>query len=156
MCIRDRRYGVRTLARTPGFAAVAILVMALGIGANVALFTVVRSVLLKPLPFKDPDRLMMLYENSSEQFPYNAIAGGVFAEWQKQNRSYSNLSLIGDAELNLSGAGGQLPEKMRGGNCTWNFLDTLGVQPALGRNFTSADDQLSANGTVLILSLIHI
>jgi putative ABC transport system permease protein len=150
LLLRDVRYGVRTLARTPGFAAVAILVMALGIGANVALFTVVRSVLLKPLPFKDPDRLMMLYENSSEQFPYNAIAGGVFAEWQKQNRSYSNLSLIGDAELNLSGAGGQLPEKMRGGNCTWNFLDTLGVQPALGRNFTSADDQLSANGTVLI------
>jgi putative ABC transport system permease protein len=148
---RDLRYGVRTLARSPGFAAIAILVMALGIGANVALFTVVRSVLLKPLPFKDPDSLVMLYERSDDgEFAYNDIAGGVFAEWRKQNRSFSDMALIGEAEFNLSGAGGQLPEKIEGGNCTWNLLPVLGVQPVLGRNFTAADDQLSANGTALL------
>jgi len=91
--LRDLRIGVRTLARTPGFAAIAILVMALGIGANVALFTVVRGVLLKPLPYKDPNQLVALYEHSADdQYPYNIIAPGVFAEWQKQNRTFSSLA----------------------------------------------------------------
>jgi putative ABC transport system permease protein len=148
---RDLRYGVRTLWRTPGFAIVAILVMALGIGANVALFTVVRSVLLKPLPFVEPDRLVALYEHSADdQYPYNVIAPGVFAEWRRQNRSFSDLALFGDAEFSLSGASGQLPEKVRGASCTWNLLSTLGVQPALGRDFTAADDRHSANATVLM------
>ena len=148
---RDVYYGARTLKRSPGFAAIAILVMALGIGANVAMFTVVRSVLLKPLPFEEPERLVALYEYSSDdQFPYNDIAGGVFAEWRKQNRSFSNLALLGEAQLNLSGAAGQFPERLRGAGCTWNLLSTLGVKPALGRDFTAADDQLSANGTVLL------
>jgi putative ABC transport system permease protein len=149
--LRDVRYGSRTLMRTPGFAAIAIVVMALGIGANVALFTVVRSVLLNPLPFHDPDRLVALYEQSPDgQYPYNIIAGGVFAEWRKQNRSFSDLALFGEAEFNLSGVSGQLPEKVHGVACTWNLLPTLGVQPALGRNFTEADDRHSANATVLM------
>jgi putative ABC transport system permease protein len=151
LLLRDVRFAVRTLARTPGFAAMAILVMALGIGANVALFTVVRSVLLKPLPFNDPNRLVMLYEHSNDgEFAYNAVAGGVFAEWQKQNRSFSDLAMFGEEDFNLSAAGGQLPEKLRGVNCTWNLLSTLGVRPALGRDFTAADDQHAANGTALI------
>src|SRR5215468_7462829 len=74
---RDLRYALRTLSRTPGFASIAILIMALGIGANTALFTVVRSVLLKPLPFEDPERLVMLYEVSGpHNYPYNTVAGG--------------------------------------------------------------------------------
>ena len=151
LLMRDLRYGVRTLARTPGFAAIAVLVIALGIGANVTMFTVVRSVLLKPLPFNDPDRLVALYEHSADdQYPYNIIAPGVFAEWQKQNRTFSSLAFFGDAEFNLSGVRGQLPEKVHGAACTWNLLPTLGVQPALGRNFTEADDRHSANATVLM------
>jgi predicted permease len=151
LLLRDVRFALRTLLRTPGFAAMAILVMALGIGANVALFTVVRSVLLKPLPFKDPSRLVRLYEHSNEgEFAYNAVSGGVYTEWLKQNRSFSDLALMGEEDFNLSAAGGQLPEKLRGGNCTWNLLTTLGVQPALGRDFTATDDQHSANGTALI------
>jgi putative ABC transport system permease protein len=150
LLLRDVRHGARTLARPPGFAAIAILVMALGIGANVALFTVVRSVLLKPLPFQEPEQLVALYENTSGQFPYNAVAGGMFAEWKKQNLTFSDLALIGEAEFNLSGGGGQLPEKVHGSDCTWNLLPLLGVQPALGRNFTAADDRHSADGTVLM------
>ncbi len=148
---RDLRYATRTLARTPAFATISIIVIALGIGANVALFTVVRSVLLKPLPFKDPDRLVKLYEQSADgRSPFNLVAGGVFSEWSKQNRSFSGLALVGEAEINLSGSSGQLPEKLHGASCTWNLLPLLGVRPVLGRNFTKDEDQHSANGTVLL------
>jgi putative ABC transport system permease protein len=149
LLLRDVRFGVRTLTRTPGFTFIAILVMALGIGANVALFTVVRSVLLKPLPYKDSDQLVALYEHLG-QSEYNAVAGGAFAEWQKQNHSFSDMALLGETDFNLSGANGQLPERVHGVTCSWTLLPTLGVQPALGRNFTAADDQHSANATVLM------
>ena len=89
----DLRYALRTLRKSPGFTLVAVLVMALGIGATTALFTVVRSVLLKPLPFKEPDRLIRLYEHSfDDKFQYNVVAGGVFAEWKKQSHGFSDLA----------------------------------------------------------------
>jgi len=151
LLLRDVRYGMRTLTRTPGFAAIAILVMALGIGANVALFTIVRSVLFKPLPFRDPDRLVRLYESNPDgKFPYNANAGGVFAEWKKQSRSFTDMALCGYAGYNLSGAGEQLPEGVRAGSFSWNLLPILGIQPSLGRNFTADEDRPSANPTVLL------
>ena len=91
--------------RTPGFAAIAILVMALGIGANTAMFTIVRSVLLKPLPFPEPERLVALYEQSPDgQYPYNIVAGGMFAEWKKAESQLLRHRHLGEAEYNLSGA----------------------------------------------------
>ncbi len=149
---RDVRIAGRTLHRTPGFAAIAILVMALGIGANIALFTVVRSVLLKPLPFSDPDRLMMVYESKvgDENPEDNVVAPGVFAPWRDGNHSFSSLALYGDAEMSLSGTGGQLPEMLHGEQCSWNLLSTLGVKPAMGRDFNSSDDRHDASGTVLL------
>src|SRR6202161_3436835 len=93
---RDLRFSLRTLGRTPGFTVIAILVMALGIGANVALFAVVRGVLLKPLPFHDPDRLVMLYEPGHHEdaaSASNLVSGGMYAEWKKQNSSYNSLAL---------------------------------------------------------------
>src|SRR6266699_6175168 len=152
MALQNMRIGVRTLARTPGFAFISILVIAIGIGANVALFTVVRSVLLKPLPFKEPERLIRLYEHSvDDKFPYNMAAGGIFAEWKKQSHSFSDLALISTSgEYNLSGAGGQLPERVRAVECSWDLFPTLGVEPALGRNFSAAEDQPSANATVIL------
>ena len=147
----DVRYGLRTLRRTLGFAAIAVLVMALGIGANVALFTIVRSVLLEPLPFKDPDRLVRLYEVSPDgKFPYNISAGGVYAEWKKQSQSFSSLAISRCAGYNLSGSGEQLPEGVRAATISWDLLPTLGMKPAMGRNFTSDDDKPSANPTVLL------
>src|SRR5882762_6530337 len=92
---RDLRFSLRTLRRTPGFTVIAILVMALGIGANVALFTVVRGVLLKPLPFLDPNRLVMLYESGllgDDTTGTNVVSGGIYAEWKKRNRSYNSLA----------------------------------------------------------------
>jgi predicted permease len=127
--------------------------MALGIGANVALFTVVRGVLLKPLPFHDPDRLVMLYEASlpeNNTSGSNSVAGGMYDEWKKQNRSYSGLALAKGSRVGLSGSGGQLPEKLYSAQFSWDMLGTLGVQPALGRDFTQADDSPGATGTVLL------
>ena len=150
---RDLRISLRTLLRTPGFAVIAILVMALGIGANVALFTVVRGVLLKPLPFLDPDRLVMLYEGAlreDDTAGSNVVSGGMYAEWKKQNRSYSSLALAQRIRVGLSGSGGQLPEKLNSALFSWDMLRTLGVRPAVGRDFTQADDSPAANGTVLL------
>ncbi len=128
MFLQNMRISMRTLTRTPGFALLSILVIAIGIGANVALFTVVRSVLLKPLPFKEPERLIRLYEHSSDdKFPYNNSAGGIFAEWKKQSRSFSDLAILSTfGDYNLSGAGGQIPEKVRAALCSWNLFPTLG------------------------------
>ena len=127
--------------------------MALGIGANVALFTVVRGVLLKPLPFQEPDRLQMLYEagpHETDASGFNMVSGGMYAEWKRQNRSFSSLAIVQDSRVGLSGSGGQLPEKLYSAVISWNLLRTLGVQPAFGRDFTQADDSPSANGTVLL------
>jgi predicted permease len=148
---RDLRNGARSLWRTPRFALVAIFVMALGIGATTALFTVVRSVILEPLPFKEPARLLHLYEYFDDVFLYNASAGGVFAEWKKQSTQFSDLAIYSyRTEYNLSGSGGQLPEKVRAAECSWNLFATLGVEPAFGRKFTAEDDQPSANATVVL------
>jgi predicted permease len=150
--MRDLRYVLRTLRRAPGFALAVIVVLALGIGAVTAMFTIVRSVLLKPLPFREPERLVRLYEQSTDgKFPYNVVAGGVFEEWKKQSHSFSDLALLKDFwEYNLSTTGGQLPETVRAAQCSWNLFQTLGVEPVLGRSFTAADDQLSANATVIL------
>jgi predicted permease len=148
---RDLRYGARALRRTPGFALVSIVVIALGIGVNAALFTVVRSVLLKPLPFRDPQRLVRLYESlPAFNSLYNQSAGGIFAEWQKQSHSFSGMAMRGYAGYNLSGTQGQLPEAVQAATFSWNMLPVLGVEPAMGRNFTAADDRQSANGTVIL------
>ncbi|HEV2325244.1 MAG TPA: ABC transporter permease [Terracidiphilus sp.] len=149
--LRDLRVGARTLRRTPGFTAVAILVIALGIGANVAMFTVVRGVLLTPLPFTDPGRLLMLYERSSVgNFPFNVVAGGIYDAWNNENRTFSSMALVQSSGADLSAAGGGLPEHLSTANVTWNLFPTLGVQPALGRGFTATDDSKAANGTVVL------
>src|SRR5579863_392424 len=150
--LHDLRYALRQLRRTPGFTIVAVLVMALGIGANVALFTVVRGVLLKPLPFQDPDRLLMLYEHTlpGDQFAYNNVAGGMYAAWKAQNRSFSSMGLLQYNQDNLSGTGGQLPETLRSARVSWDMFPTLGVQPVIGRGFVQSDDSPAANGTVVL------
>jgi predicted permease len=153
--LRDLRIGARTLGRTPGFAVVAILITALGTGSSVALFTVVRGVLLRPLPFPDSDRLLTLYERSTPaagggDFPHNQVAGGVYETWNRENTTFSSLALVRDDGADLSASGGQLPETLNRANVSWNLFPTLGVKPALGRGFTSTDDSPSADGTVVL------
>lgn len=153
LLLRDFAYGVRALRRTPGFAIVAILVMALGIGANIALFTIVRGVILRPLPFKDPDRLLMLYESGKhddETDGHNLVSGGVYSEWKNHNHTLESIALVQDGEFVLSGSRDQLPENLAGAECTWNLFSTLGVRPILGRDFTSADDRHDATPTAIL------
>ncbi|HLY91636.1 MAG TPA: permease prefix domain 1-containing protein, partial [Candidatus Angelobacter sp.] len=134
--LRDLRISIRTLARQPGFSAVAILVIAVGIGATISLFTVVWSVLLKPLPFDRPEQLVRLYE-ISERFPANGPSPGIYAEWKRQTKSFSSLALYKPwSRYNLSD-GGTLPEQVRATICSWDLFATLGVQPLIGRSFTA-------------------
>jgi len=149
--LRDLRIGMRTLRRTPGFTVIAILVMALGIGANVALFTVVRGVLLRPLPFKDPNRLLMLYErDSAGNFPFDMVAAGVYAAWNRGNSTFSSMALVNEGRADLSGSNGDLPETLDSAEVSWSLFSTLGVRPVLGRDFTAADDNRAANSTVIL------
>lgn len=149
--LRDLRCTVRTLNRTPAFALVAIVVMGLGIGANTALFSIVHSVLLQPLPFHQPDRLMMLYEESMDgKNPLSIVAPGIFKAWQ-QNRSFESMALFFPRdELNLSGGGGYLPERINAAACSWNLFSTLGARPAYGRTFAPSDDTVKSSGTVIL------
>jgi putative ABC transport system permease protein len=147
---QDLRFALRMLLKSPGSTSAVVIALALGIGASTAMFTVVRSVLLRPLPFKDPERLIHLYENS-DKFEYNQNAGGIFAAWRKESHDFSDLALYSSgAEYNLSGTSGQLPEKVRATECTWNLFRALGVEPAVGRGFAEDDDLPSANGTTVL------
>ena len=149
LLFRDLRIAVRTLARQPGFSIVSTLVIAVGIGATVSLFTVVWSVLLKPLPFAHPEQLVRLYE-SSDRFPHNVVSPGIYAEWKRQSKSFSSLALYNQwPEYNLSD-GAAPPERLPATICSWDLFTTLGVQPLIGRSFTPADDRASAIGTVII------
>jgi len=150
--LHDLRFGFRMLLKNPGSTAAVVIALALGIGASTAMFTVVRSVLLQPLPFKDPARLIRLYEYSSDdKVPYNNVAAGIFKAWKNESHSFSDLAIVSlGAKYNLSGQSGQLPERVRAAECSWTLFPSLGVEPALGRTFTSSDDQPSANGTVVL------
>jgi len=152
--LHDLRYSVRTLTRAPGFAAIAIVVMALGIGANIALFAVVRNVLLRPLPYRDADRLVAIYEhNIDHQDPksFLPVDAGSFSEWQKASQGAAEMAMVSPWQnYNVSYGGGKLPEKVDAAWCSWNFFSVLGIQPALGRAFTAEDDRPGAAATVLL------
>jgi predicted permease len=152
--IRDIRYAIRTLANTPGFTLTAILVMAVGIGATTALFTVVRSVLLNPLPYPQSSRLVSLYESetvSTNPSPWDPVAGGVFHEWQRATHNTAQMALTSPWQgYNVSAGGGQLPESVSAAFVSWNLFRVLGVAPALGRDFLAADDKPSAQATAIL------
>jgi predicted permease len=151
---RDLRYGVRTLGRSPGFALTAILVMALGIGATTSLFTIVRAVMLKPLPFRDPGNLVTVYEhfrnsiNSGDGF--NVVSPADYRDWRQQTHGFQDMAAWDDCGFNLSGVHAELPEVVEAAAGSWNLFSVLGMQPALGRAFTAAEDQPEANRVVLL------
>jgi predicted permease len=148
---RDLRYGSRTLLRTPGFSLTAIMVIALGIGATASLFTVVRSVLLRPLPFRDPDKLVMLYERFREaKDSYNVVAPADFRDWRAQTHGFEDMAAWRWWGGNLSGDHGELPEVVAAAAGSWNLFSVLGVQPVLGRTFTPDEDRIGANDVVIL------
>jgi len=132
------RYGLRMLARSPGFTAVAVLTLALGIGANTAIFSVVNAVLLRPLPYKDPDRLVRIWETRPGQaFPRTVISQGEYLTWREQARSFEQLAIIDYPGFSLSDGGE--PEQTPGAVVTTNFFEMLGIAPALGRSFAAGE-----------------
>jgi predicted permease len=153
MLLRDVGYAARTLRRSPGFTAVSILILGAGIGANTALFTVVRSVLLRPLPFAQPERLVALHRVGIAGNPATeneTVAAGDFNDWQRATHYFEEMAIWRWSGFNLSGGGGELPEFVDAADVSWNLLRTLGVQPALGRGFTAADDMQGANRTAML------
>jgi putative ABC transport system permease protein len=147
--VRDLRYALRSLGRNPGFACVSVLALALGIGANSAIFTVVNSVLLQPLRFQKPEQLVLVRErNLKAGFPEFSLSPGNYLGYRDQNHTFSGIAAFGEAGFNL--AGGGEPERLRGTNVTAEFFDVLGRRPALGRNFTAREGQLGSHRVAIL------
>src|SRR5581483_11728160 len=136
----DLRFGLRTLLRKPGFACVAVLSLALGIGANTAIFSLVDAVLLRPLPFREPERLVMVWEDATRiGFPHNTPAPANYADWKAQNQVFEEMAALRWGSFNLTGDGE--PEKIDSQGVTANFFSLLGVEPKQGRTFLPEEDQ---------------
>ncbi|HEX8140372.1 MAG TPA: ABC transporter permease [Pyrinomonadaceae bacterium] len=147
---QDLRYGLRMLRKNPGFAVVAVIALSLGIGANAAIFSVVNAVLLRSLPYDDPDRLVVLRENKPPQFPEFSVAPGNFIDWQKQNTVFEKLAAVRGFPYNLVDAGSE-PERLRGARVSAGLFEMLGARPAQGRTFLAEEDQ-PGHDAVAILS----
>ena len=145
--LQDIRYALRTLVKNPGFTVVAVLTLALGIGANTALFSVVNGVLLNPLPFSTPDQLVALYANRVH-LERASISYPNFLDWQRENHSFASLAAFRPDDFNLTGAGEA--EHIRGEMVSADLFSTLGVKPVIGRSFSSEEDRLGGAPVVLI------
>src|SRR5947207_2687822 len=147
--LKDIRYAVRSLTKHPGFTVVAVITLALGIGANTAIFSVVNAVLLKPLAFKNPEQLMMVWEEASfAGFPRNTPAPANYFDWKELNHSFESLAALDQRNFNLTADGE--PEYVTASGVTANSFSLLGVQPLLGRSFQSDEDSPKANRVVLL------
>ena len=147
MFLQDLRYGLRRLAKSPGFTAVAILTLALGIGANTAIFSVVNGVLISPLPFRNADRIVSLFQDLPD-FRKGSFSYPNFLDWQRDNRSFESMAAYRWANGTITDAG--QPENVSARSVSAAFFPILGVSPILGRNFTTEDDRRGAAPTVLI------
>lgn len=143
----DLRYGLRMLANNPGFTAVALLALALGIGANTAIFSVVNGVLLRPLPYPDPSRLMVIYEKTRD-FGYSSVSYPDFLDWQRESRSFTGMAAYRRNDYNFTGSGEA--EHLQGELVSASLLPVLGVNPVLGRNFLPQEDRQGAGGVILL------
>lgn len=145
--LQDARFALRTLMKSPGFAVMAVLTLAIGIGANTAIFTVLNAVLLRPLPFHDPARLVILSE-SSPQFESMSVAYQNYQDWKAQNGSFAGMAIFRHQDYTLTGDRG--PEHITGREVSAGFFSLLGVPLSLGREFRSEDDQEGAAPVVLL------
>jgi putative ABC transport system permease protein len=143
---QDIRHGVRALLKNPTFTAIAVLTLALGIGANTAIFSVVHAVLLRPLPYADPDRLVVLRESSLLGESSDAYLN--FVDWREQSRSFASMGALRGDSFNLTGIGE--PERLPGALVSAGWLETLGIRPALGRAIASDDDKSGAAPVVML------
>src|ERR1700752_5288086 len=134
---QDLKWGARALRRSPGFAAIAILTLALGIGANAAIFSVVKAVLLRPLPWRDPDRAVMIWSKWTA-FDKTWVATGEVVDYRRRAATLAAGAAWSDGQVNRTGDGD--PERVAAAGVTANLFSTLGVAPLRGRTFTAAED----------------
>src|SRR6266850_37539 len=152
--MQDVRYGLRMLLRNPGFTVVAVLSLALGIGANTTIFTLVNTVLLNPIPVRDPQTLVSMFttdeKNKNNVFNFFGVSNPNYKDYRDQNRSFVEMAAYGGVPINLSGGGE--PEQINGNIVSGNFFSLLGVQPALGRSFLPEEDKVDGAHPVTLLS----
>ena len=144
---QDLRFGARTLRRNPGFAAIAVLTLGLGIGANAAIFSVVNAVLLRPLPWSDPDRAVMIWSKWTA-FDKTWVASGEVVDYKKRSRALSDVAAWSDGQVNLTGDGE--PERVAAANVSANLFPVLGAQPMIGRVFTGPEDVPNGPNVVVL------
>jgi putative ABC transport system permease protein len=149
---QDLRYALRMLAKNPAFTVIAVVALALGIGANTAIFSVVNAVLLRPLPFKHPEQLVMVWENAAHLgFPKDTPSPANFLDWQKQAQSFTGMAAMTERSFNFTGVGE--PERLEGRRVSANLFDLLGVPAGLGRTFVADDDRPGTHVVLLSHSL---
>ncbi len=146
--LQDIRYGIRMLVRNPGFAMVAILTLGLGIGANTAVFSVINSVLLRPLPLPDSRRIAVVFRKNVHAERSWAVSYPDLQDWQRQSQVFEAISAFAPSSVNLTGR--DQPTRVRGGFVSANFFRVLGVQPDLGRGFQPGDDEAGAAHVIVI------
>jgi putative ABC transport system permease protein len=147
--LQDVRFAIRVLRKSPGFLVFAILALALGLGANAAIFSLVDAVLLRPLPFQKAGRLVEVWEDASRMgFPFNTPAPANFADWKRRNHVFEDMAALKDHLYALTGAG--TPEQLEGSPVTANLFPLLGVSPILGRNFSPEEDRSGGPRVALI------
>ena len=149
--VRDLRFGMRTLIKTPGFALAGVVILGLGIGVNSAIFTVVNAVVLKPLPFADADRIMRLWQTPPQSLfntPIFAISPANFADWEEQNQVFERLAIYRGSRQTLTGHGE--PDSVNALRASADFLPILGLSPTIGRGFTKDDDRAGGPRTALL------
>src|SRR5215471_21441531 len=143
MLLRDLRYALRVLARSPGFSVSAIVVLALAMGANTAIFSVLEGVLLRPLPYRDPQRLCVLWKTVPQRnIDWDWTSYPTIRDWREQSRAFDDMAVILRPEgslVTIKGRDGA--ERIQGSKVSGNFFEMLGVEPLLGRAFSSADSQ---------------
>jgi len=147
--LKDMRYGIRTLAKSPGFTVIVVLTLALGIGANTAIFSLVNAVLLAPLPYRQPDNLVMVWsKNIAKGYEISPVSGGEFSEWKSENSAFSDMAASSDALYTLTGAGD--PQVVVGYQFSADFFRLLGARPELGRTFVDEEDHPGGPNVVVL------
>ena len=149
---QDLRYGARMLLKNPGFALVAIVTLALGIGANTTIFSVINSLLLKPIPFPDADRLALVWQSqANDPKDRNIVSAPNYWDWQRQNDVFEKMAILDSAGKGYNLSGGGEPDRVSGVRVSAGFFDVLGVRPRLGRTFLPEEEQ-PGNHRVIVLS----
>ncbi len=144
---QDVRYGFRTLGKKPGFTVVVVLSLALGIGGTTTIFSMINAVLLRPLPYRSPDRLVYVWEQSPQHDNYR-VSAATFRDWQQQSQAFEQMALIQQTSLTLTKV--DQPERLEVGRVSAQFFDLLGVSAAMGRTFQPSDDQVGASPVVVL------